>query len=61
MYREKAVDSGEELKDKERNGVKQKMNKSEGMTEIRKRLTEDKTSGIGGSEMTSDRRRGRIK
>lgn len=48
------MDSGEEPRDKEKNGVKQKLNKSEGMTEIRSRLTEEVTSGNGGREMTSD-------
>lgn len=51
------MDSGEGLKDKEKNGVKQKINESEGMTEIRRGLTEDKTSGNDGREMTSDRKR----
>lgn len=54
-YRDKATDSGEEPKDKEKNGVKKKLNKIEGMTEIRSGLTEEETSGDGGREMTSDR------
>lgn len=57
-YRDKAVDSGEERKDKEKNGVKQKLNEIEGMTEIRSGLTEDETSGNGGRETTSDGGRG---
>ena len=54
----KAVDSGEQQKDKVKNGVKQKLNEIEGMTEIRRRLTEEEASGNGGREMTSDRKRG---
>lgn len=37
---DKAMDSGEEPEDKEKNGVKQKLNEIEGMTEIRSRLIE---------------------
>lgn len=48
-------DSGEEPKDKGKNGVKQKLNEIEGMTEIRGGLTEEETSGNGGREMTSVR------
>ncbi len=51
------MDSGEELKDKGKNGVKQKLNKIEGMTEIRSRLTGEESSSNGGREMTSDRER----
>lgn len=50
-------DSGEEPKDKGKNGVKQKLNEIEGMTEIRGGLTEEETSGNGGREMTSVRER----
>lgn len=38
-YRDKAVDSGEEPRDKEKNELKQKLNESEGMTEIKSGLT----------------------
>lgn len=48
------MDSGGEPRDKEKNGVKQKLNESEGMTEISSRLTEEETTGNGGREMTSD-------
>lgn len=50
---DKAVDSGEEPKDKEKNGVKQKLNEIEGMTEIRSGLTEEESGSNGGREMTS--------
>lgn len=50
-------DSGEEPTDKEKNGVKQKLNEMEGMTEIRSGPTEEETSGNGGREMTSVRER----
>lgn len=49
------MDSGEEPRDKEKNGVKQEFSESEGMTEIRRRLTEKETGGNSGREMTSDR------
>lgn len=49
-YRDKAVDSGEEPRDKEKNELKQKLNESEGMTEIKSGLTEEETSGNGGRE-----------
>lgn len=52
------MDSGEEPKDKGKNGVKQKLNEIEGMTEIRRGLTETETSRNGGRETTSDRERG---
>lgn len=42
------MDSGEEPKDKEKNGVKQKLNKIEGMTEIRSGLTEEESGSNGG-------------
>lgn len=57
-YGDKAMDSGEEPKDKEKNGVKQKLNEIEGMTAIRSGLAEEETGGNGGREMTSDRGRG---
>lgn len=53
--------SGEEPKDKDKNGVKQKLNEIEGMTEIRSVLTEAETCSNGGREMTSDRERGGMK
>lgn len=55
---DKAMDSGEEPEDKEKNGVKQKLNEIEGMTEIRSRLIEGETSGDGGRGMTLDGERG---
>lgn len=53
--RDKAMEFGEELRDKEKHGVKQSLNKSEEMTEIRSRLSEGETSSSGGREMTSTR------
>lgn len=50
--------SGEKPQDKEKNGLRQKLNKSEGMTEIRSGLNEEETSSSGGREMSSDRERG---
>lgn len=43
--------------DKAENGVKQKLNKREGMTEISGKLTEEETTGYGGREVTSDKER----
>lgn len=60
-YRDKAVDSGEEPRDKEKNELKQKLNESEGMTEIKSGLTEEETSGNGGREKTLDGERERMR
>lgn len=60
-YRDKAVDSGEEPRDKEKNELKQKLNESEGMTEIKTGLTEEETSGNGGREKTLDGERERMR
>lgn len=50
--------SGEKPQDKEKNGVRQKLNESEGMEEIRSGLNEEETSSNDGREMSSDRERG---
>lgn len=43
----KGMDSGEERRDKEKNGVKQKLNESEGMTEISSGITERLAAMVG--------------
>lgn len=47
------MDSGQEPKDKEKKGVKQKLTEIEGTKEIRGGLTEEETGGNGGREMNS--------
>lgn len=51
-YRDKTVDSGEEPGDKEKKEVRQKLNESEGMTEIKSGLTVEETGGNSGREKT---------